>query len=122
MTDKISRYYDKIKFADAKTKKIMIVCERWLECRPPKTLAEIQENGADLISDYDVVEWNLKQNKSEMIHEGDEYDGEDLSGIEEWINAVQKKFNVVEVIDEDKMLQVELDDGEWTEIKAKDIF
>ncbi len=57
-----------------------------------------------------------------MIHEGDEYDGEDLSGIEEWINAVQKKFNVVEVIDEDKMLQVELDDGEWTEIKAKDIF
>ena len=121
MTDKIKTIHDKIQFADTETKKVMIVCERQLEYTPSKTVKEIQENGADLISTYEVTEWHLSQPQSEMIYEGDEYNDEHISGVEEWINAVSEKFNVTELYNEDTECKAELDNGEFINVKRDEV-
>jgi len=46
---KIWKYFEKVNFIDPKTKGVMIVCERQMECIPAKTLEEIRDYGADLI-------------------------------------------------------------------------
>jgi len=111
--DKINIIYDKLIFADTKTKKVMIVCERQFKYTRSKTVAELQENDivADSISNYKVTEWYHLQPQSEMIADDD--DEQAIMGIEEWIVAVSKKFNVVELYDENAELEAELDNGEF---------
>jgi|TARA_B100000795_G_scaffold100140_1_gene73652 hypothetical protein len=119
MTDRIKTIHDKIKFADTKTNKVMIVCERQLKYTPSKTVVEIQKNGADSIGTYEVTEWYHSQPQSEMIEEGD--DEEYVSGIEEWKAAVSEKFNVIEMYNEDAECEAELDDGEFTTVKINEV-
>jgi|TARA_B110000503_G_scaffold141593_1_gene235601 hypothetical protein len=126
---KIQNVWDKIIFKDKKTKKVAIVCEAKSECRPAKPISIFKNEGGDLIHDYEVVEWNLKEDKDEMPYEGGEYDGEEINDTSEWIVIVEKKYNLIyenEHLPLNKQIKetvrVEWEDGTITENNRDDIF
>ena len=126
---KIQNVWDKIIFKDKKTKEVAIVCERKFENRPAKSIEDFKNNSADLIHDYEVIKWNLKEDEDEMPYEGGEYDGEEINDTGEWIAIVEEKYNLIyenehlplgEQIKE--TVRVEWEDGTITENNRDDIF
>jgi len=111
---KIWKYFEKVNFIDPKTKGVMIVCERQMECIPAKTLEEIRDYGADLIYDYEVIEWNLKQSQNDMIEEG--------NSTGEWISMIEEKFKLEQLLGKDYNLLVQFEDGSLGEIASDKIW
>jgi len=107
---KIWKYFEKVIFIDPKTKVVMIVCERIMECRPAKTLEEIRDYGADLIYDYEVIEWNLKQSQNDMIKEG--------NSTGEWISVIEEKFKLEQLLGKDYNVRLQFEDGSLGEIAS----
>ena len=115
MTDKkIQNVWNKIIFKDQKTKEVAIVCERKVECRPPKSVDDYQRNGCDLIHEYEVSEWNLKEDKNQMPFEGGKYDGEEINDTGEWVAIVEEKYNLIYDVSEVDTVKVEWEDGTVT--------
>jgi hypothetical protein len=111
---KISKYFEKINFIDPKTKVVMIVCERIMECRPPKTLEEIRDYGADLIYNYEVIEWNLKQSQNDFIEEGND------TG--EWISVIEERFKLEQLVSKNYNVRVRFEDDSLGEIASDKIW
>ena len=115
---KILAYYDRLNFVDPKTQSVMIVCESKFECRPAKTLKAIRNDGADLMYNYEVTEWNLKQSQNEMIYEEEEYNGEMFIDKDDWVRAVEDNFKL-KVIELTKYnTRVLYEDNSWGEIRS----
>ena len=81
-----------------------------MECRPAKTLEEIRDYGADLIYDYEVIEWNLKQSQNDMIEEG--------NSTGEWISVIEEKFKLEQLLGKDYNVRLQFEDGSLGEIAS----
>ena len=97
MTDdnKIIKGIEKVKFVDSKGN-LKILCKRTCTCEPPQTLKDIEEgNGFVGTTDrYEVETWELKEDKNEMLYEGDEDENGEIIDTGEWVGTIEEKYNL----------------------------
>lgn len=114
-------------FLDKETKKPAIVCKRKHECRPAKSIEDFKNSGGDLIHDYEVAEWYLKEKDIGMPEEDGEYKGEKIKDSEHWKWAVCDKYNLITADEiefkfEYNRVQIEWEDGTSVEVDYDEFF
>jgi len=119
---KIRNIWEHTYFKDKKTKKNAVVCERKIECRPPKSIDDYKNNGGDLIHDYESVEWNLKEDENDMPYEGGEYKGEEIDDVGDWIGIICEKYNLINDETTVDRIKVEWEDGTFEEWDKDELF
>lgn len=80
---------------------VKIHCTRRCECRPPKTLAEYENDGGDLIHDFELANWYLQSNKDKMPLE------HDCESLDDWEGTICKKYGL--------QIEIKPDEYVWTD-------